>query len=767
MKKTGYRSVYAMGGNVSTTGLRMRRKMLTGGNPDDNTPGDDPDLTQGKGTGLNSYNWATDLSSVTQPQPGASAPAGSSFLQGASRISDAITPYMSNIANAFRRPPQVPTPNLVSPVTLSRIRLDATRQQASNASRAQDINADRSLDEQSAAAVRSSNLAKNLNQQGQISEQEAFLNARQKAEAAGMNLNVDAMNTSALNKAQDENVQRTIAIQRNASQNISNASDKYIAEGNERAKANLDLQKLQTLSQIWKESGVYDRMMKRMKGEGVKDPTGVGGQMSWLGDALDNVTQKAMGGALTSPLVGKHPVKPTLLSQPMMGAGKNGFKKVFASGGPGPLNTPGMTQMATPLKVEGDANMQADKFDLVQQMIGSGKAPLQTDQGRILAKDQDPFNQKLINTGYIFNQRPEVQAMNPQQRVQAYMTAPSGDPEVQAYLNKMNIWTRGSNLGQSQDAGVQALSQPVATRAFGGYKNSIAKGYLNPFGNTRSIGLGPGIQKDKFNPFHVSHTQHNMLAMGGVPKSDGSSDVNKDFTNYGDATPDVYMTGGPFQEEWAHGGKLIDHSMWKQPYKENALTNNDPNLYPDGGNISSTAVARKPFPKAFVRTSNGQPVQPSYEFMQPGSSAVDSTQYRSGFANSLNRMSTGKLAPMTDPAFYWTDFNSGIGNARTPGLDTPGQTNAFNSGAREAYAEMPGGSFKVKAMGGEFSGEATARDMSLWNRKVWSDAYAGGGWIGKAVNPAHKGFCTPMTKSTCTPRRKAFAETMKKHHGFH
>jgi hypothetical protein len=43
----------------------------------------------------------------------------------------------------------------------------------------------------------------------------------------------------------------------------------------------------------------------------------------------------------------------------------------------------------------------------------------------------------------------------------------------------------------------------------------------------------------------------------------------------------------------------------------------------------------------------------------------------------------------------------------------------------------------------------------------------GGNWIQKAVNPAHKGYCTPMTKSTCTPQRKAFAMTMKKHHGFH
>ena len=35
-------------------------------------------------------------------------------------------------------------------------------------------------------------------------------------------------------------------------------------------------------------------------------------------------------------------------------------------------------------------------------------------------------------------------------------------------------------------------------------------------------------------------------------------------------------------------------------------------------------------------------------------------------------------------------------------------------------------------------------------------------WIQKAVNPKHKGFCTPMTKKTCTPRRKALARTFKK-----
>lgn len=35
-------------------------------------------------------------------------------------------------------------------------------------------------------------------------------------------------------------------------------------------------------------------------------------------------------------------------------------------------------------------------------------------------------------------------------------------------------------------------------------------------------------------------------------------------------------------------------------------------------------------------------------------------------------------------------------------------------------------------------------------------------WIQKAVDPSHKGYCTPMTKSTCTPHRKALAQRFKK-----
>ena len=35
-------------------------------------------------------------------------------------------------------------------------------------------------------------------------------------------------------------------------------------------------------------------------------------------------------------------------------------------------------------------------------------------------------------------------------------------------------------------------------------------------------------------------------------------------------------------------------------------------------------------------------------------------------------------------------------------------------------------------------------------------------WLQKALNPKHAGFCSPMSKSTCTPRRKALAMRFKK-----
>jgi hypothetical protein len=63
--------------------------------------------------------------------------------------------------------------------------------------------------------------------------------------------------------------------------------------------------------------------------------------------------------------------------------------------------------------------------------------------------------------------------------------------------------------------------------------------------------------------------------------------------------------------------------------------------------------------------------------------------------------------------------------------------------------------------------EIQEKDREGLNPASFLLKHGGKNWIQKAVNPKHKGYCTPMTKKTCTPRRKALARTFKKHHGFH
>ena len=66
-----------------------------------------------------------------------------------------------------------------------------------------------------------------------------------------------------------------------------------------------------------------------------------------------------------------------------------------------------------------------------------------------------------------------------------------------------------------------------------------------------------------------------------------------------------------------------------------------------------------------------------------------------------------------------------------------------------------------KAQGKQKSTGDTSKKPSV-NASNKNEAKKDKDWIQKAVNPDHEGYCTPMTKSTCTPKRKALAKTFKK-----
>lgn len=127
----------------------------------------------------------------------------------------------------------------------------------------------------------------------------------------------------------------------------------------------------------------------------------------------------------------------------------------------------------------------------------------------------------------------------------------------------------------------------------------------------------------------------------------------------------------------------------------------------DGGPVDpikqavSTTGHTIPTPQLPFR-ANGQVVQPSYEFIPGGANQADSTQYAQGFSNALGRMNAGKLHPFDEAAYYWSQMNGQAANARYPGVDVPGKSNMFNSGVREAYINMPPGSFQMKKDGGTY-----------------------------------------------------------------
>jgi hypothetical protein len=114
---------------------------------------------------------------------------------------------------------------------------------------------------------------------------------------------------------------------------------------------------------------------------------------------------------------------------------------------------------------------------------------------------------------------------------------------------------------------------------------------------------------------------------------------------------------------------------------------------------------------------------------QNGAKTKDSTAYYSNKA----RLSELKGALSNTPSEILRNFNA--------------SDKAKKDQSRQKYKGKPGydaNGFSKKKNGGPI---AKAKD---------------GKWIQKAINPKHKGFCTPQTKATCTPKRKALAQTLRK-----
>jgi len=184
-----------------------------------------------------------------------------------------LMPFATNIINAFRNPPNVPMPNLDSQVTLQKLNMDDARNQVERGIRGANANGYRSLDENTATAVSSYNLAQRFNQLSTINEAEQNANKQISNQEVLTNAGIGASNNSKLDQRDLNIVERKIAMQRENSQNLANAADKKISIDNERRKSDLDLKRFGILMKAYNNEGVAGREFGSLN-ELMMDPIG-------------------------------------------------------------------------------------------------------------------------------------------------------------------------------------------------------------------------------------------------------------------------------------------------------------------------------------------------------------------------------------------------------------------------------------------------------------------------------------------------------------
>lgn len=86
-------------------------------------------------------------------------------------------------------------------------------------------------------------------------------------------------------------------------------------------------------------------------------------------------------------------------------------------------------------------NDRADVRDLLSMMVGGGNTSLTSDDGRanfsrLKGLVGEKAAQKLVTNATLYNQRPEVQKLSPEQRVQGFYSQGSSDPEISDYLKQ-------------------------------------------------------------------------------------------------------------------------------------------------------------------------------------------------------------------------------------------------------------------------------------------------------------------------------------------
>jgi hypothetical protein len=259
-----------------------------------------PQLDPTKTVNSNQYSWNSDIGKTA---PGTSVPKQSLASRVFSKanqdkmgeIVDKAAPFMSNIVNAFRKPPMPKrgTPNPY--VNLQKINLQEERNAVERGTGVANKATERNVDANTAEAIKQFNKGTEFERLSQINDKERQANTGIANQQAVMDVQTTASNNDKTDDFNQALAEREVASQREQSANFANAGDKLVAIKNEKEKGRVEMEKAKVLRSVYGKSGVLKRdnaIGQQWKKDGIPDPFGE--DYKWL----DKTDTKAYGGVL-------------------------------------------------------------------------------------------------------------------------------------------------------------------------------------------------------------------------------------------------------------------------------------------------------------------------------------------------------------------------------------------------------------------------------------------------------------------------------------
>lgn len=385
-------------------------------------------------------------------------------------------PYVTNLANMFRRVPQPMAPNYMDPVRTGRISLAGTKQQVNEATRAADL-ATEGLDAQTGAAIRTGNLANRIRGISLVNQEESNYNTQLSNQANLINAQIMGQNVGIHNEYQDQQVQARIAGQREQSENLANFSDKITQSIVRKDQMKLEGDRAKVLSRMY-DRGLYSRFTGYLKDKGVDVP---GGYEEDEQGKLERLAEQLRGS-----------------SRKRYAAG--GMMKVL-SGDPIPKVKGNKSDHTSP-------DYSTTRMDAVNYSIASGTNPATTQYGKALMSNYDN-GVELANAVNVFNTRPDLKGMDPEQRVRTFYAMQGGTPVVQQFRNQYRTFSYGPN---------------VAYRNMMAFNPDLKQPTSNPVATTRENGGSIHIKPENRGKFTAWAQSHGM----GVQEAASKVMANKD-----------------------------------------------------------------------------------------------------------------------------------------------------------------------------------------------------------------------------------------------